>query len=75
MHYSILPVDMNMDLDVIYEEITYKDQLVLVKIIDGVQILERLYSTNPLDFLNPELQPGTILQNPLINLTERCYNE
>ena len=75
MHYSILPVDMSQDLEVTYEEITYKDQLVLVKTISGVQILERLYSTNPLDFLNPELQPGTILQNPLINLSERCYNK
>lgn len=67
MHYSILAVDQNMDLDVTYEEITYKNQLVLVKTIDGMQVLERLYSTNPMDFLNPELQPGTILQNPLIN--------
>ena len=67
MHYAILPIDEGMDLDVTYEEITYKDQLVLIKTIDGVQILERLYSTNPLDYLNPELQPGTILQNPLIN--------
>ena len=74
MHYSILPINEEMDLKVTYEEITYKDQLVLVKTIDGVQTLERLYSTNPFDFLNPELQPGTILQNPLINLKERCYN-
>lgn len=75
MHYSILPVDTSTDSNIIYEEITYKDQLVLVKVIDGVQTLERLYSTNPLDFLNPEFQPGTILQNPLINLSKRCYND
>lgn len=67
MYYSILAIDENMDLDITYEEITYKNQLMLTKTIDGVRIIERLYSTNPADYLNPELQPGTILENPLIN--------
>lgn len=67
MHYSILPIDESMDFDISYQEITYKNQLMLIKTIDGVKIVERLYSTNPLDYLNPELQPGTILENPLIN--------
>lgn len=67
MHYSILPIDESMDFDVSYEEITYQDQLMLIKTIDGVKIIERLYSTNPVDYLNPALQPGAILENPLIN--------
>ena len=67
VYYSILPIDENMDRDVTYEEITYKNQLMLIKTIDGVKMIERLYSTNPIDYLNPELQPGKILENPLIN--------
>lgn len=75
MHYSILPIDYGEVPDIKYEEITYKNQLILTKIVGGTQIIERIYSTNPLDYLNPELQPGTILQNPLINSQKRCYNE
>jgi len=67
VYYSILPIDDSINIDITYEEITYKNQLMLIKTIDGVKIVERLYSTNPLDYLNPELQPGTILENPLIN--------
>ncbi len=75
MHYSILAIDNSELADVKYEEVTYKNQLILTKIIGDTQIIERIYSTNPLDYLNPELQPGTILQNPLINRQKRCYNE
>ena len=75
MHYSILPIDYSEDINARYEEIMYKDQLILTKIVDHVQTIERLYSTNPSDYLNPKLQPGTILQNPLINSQKRCYNE
>lgn len=75
MHYSILPVDYSEQADVKYEEVTYKNQLILTKTMGDIQTIERIYSTNPLDYLNPELQPGTILQNPLINRQKRCYNE
>ncbi len=75
MHYSILPIDYSEESEIKYEEITYKNQLILTKIVGDTQIIERLYSTNPGDYLNPELQPGTILQNPLINSQKRCYNE
>ena len=75
MYYSILPIDQSMDQDIVYEEIIYKDQLVLIKTVGNIQSIERLYSTNPTDFLNPDLQPGTILQNPLINSQKKCYNE
>lgn len=67
MYYSILSIDENFDKDIQYEEMMYKDKHILIKNIDGIQILERLYSTDPYDYLNPEFQPGTILQNPLIN--------
>lgn len=67
MYYSILPFDEDSSLNVEYKEVMYKNQLVLVKNINGIQMLERLYSTNPTDYLNPDFQPGTILENPLIN--------
>lgn len=75
MHYSILPIDESIDSDIKYEEIIYRNQLVLTRIAQNVQTIERIYSTNPKDYLNPELQPGTILENPLINRHKRCYNE
>lgn len=75
MYYSILAVDYSEGVDIQYEEITYKNQLILTKIVGDTQIIERLYSTNPVDYLNPELQPGTILKNPLINSQKKCYNE
>lgn len=74
MYYSILPID-ETDQDIKYQEVIYKDQLVLTRIVNNIQSIERIYSTNPHDFLNPALQPGTILQNPLINSQKRCYNE
>lgn len=75
MFYSILPIDQGIDSEVKYEEITYKGQLILTKTVGDVQTIERLYSTNPLDYLNSQLQPGTIVTNPLINSQKRCYNE
>lgn len=74
MYYSILPID-ETDHDVEYQEIIYQGQLVLTKTVDKIQTIERIYSTNPQVFLNPSLQPGTILENPLINSQKRCYNE
>lgn len=75
MHYSILPIDYKGDSEIKYEEIMYNNQLVLTKIVDEIQTIERIYSTNPKDYLDPKLQPGTILTNPLINKQKRCYNE
>lgn len=75
MHYSILAIDYSGESDIKYEEITYKNQLILTKIVGDTQTIERIYSTDPKDYLNPELQPGTILENPLINRQKRCYNE
>lgn len=75
MYYSILPIDDSMDLEVEYKEIIYQGQLILTKTVGNVQTIERLYSTNPVDYLNQQLQPGTILENPLINRQKKCYNE
>lgn len=71
MYYSVLPIDESTNYDISYEEIIYKDQLILTKNIDGIRVVERIYSSNPLDFLDPHLQPGAILQNSLINPCER----
>ena len=75
MHYSVLPIDYGGNLDIKYEEIRYKNQLILTKVQGSIHTIERIYSTNPKDFLNPSLQPGTILENPLINTEKKCYNE
>ena len=75
MHYSVLPIDYSMDSNIEYEEITYKNQLVLTRIENNIQTIERIYSTNPKDFLDPKFQPGTILENPLINTSKKCYNK
>ncbi|NLI89829.1 MAG: hypothetical protein GX366_05420 [Epulopiscium sp.] len=75
MFYSILPIDDKQNQQIEYQEVIYKNQLLLTRTINGTQTIERLYSTNPEDFLNPDFQPGTILENPLINSQKRCYNK
>jgi hypothetical protein len=49
-----------------YEEVSYKGYTVLACVTEEGHILERIYSTDPSDFLNPELQPGMLLENSLI---------
>lgn len=49
-----------------YVELEYNGYQVLAcKVPDGYR-LERIYSTNPKDFLKTDLQPGKILENALI---------
>jgi len=63
--YSIAPI-YGLDLPVEYEQIIYKGIEVLAcKTADGY-ILERIYSTNPQDFLRTDMQPGKLLENALI---------
>lgn len=65
MMYSIAPI-YGLDLPVEYVQIEYAGFEVLAcKTTEGY-ILERIYSTNPRDYLNPNLQPGKILENSLI---------
>jgi hypothetical protein len=64
MYYGILPPDENFQGG--YEEINYLGYTVLAVKEETGYILERLYSTNPQDFLNKALLPGTLLSNSLI---------
>ena len=63
--YSIAPV-YGLDEPVEYVELNYNGYEVLAcKTAEGYR-LERIYSTNPLDFLKADLCPGKILENALI---------
>ncbi|MDO5567545.1 MAG: YlzJ-like family protein [Planctomycetia bacterium] len=65
MMYSIAPI-YGLELPVEYEQIEYNGFEVLACKTPGGYILERLYSTNPQDFLREDLQPGKLLENALI---------
>lgn len=65
MMYSIAPV-YGLELPVEYEQIEYNGFEVLACKTPQGYILERLYSTDPQDFLREDLQPGKLLENALI---------
>ena len=63
--YSVAPI-YGLDEPIEYVELNYNGMDVLAcKTSDGY-VLERIYSTDPKDFLNENLQPGTLLENTLI---------
>lgn len=65
MMYSVAPI-YGLDEVVEYVELDYDGYQVLAcKTPDGY-VLERIYSTNPSDYLRADLQPGKILENALI---------
>lgn len=65
MIYSIAPI-YGLDHLVEYEQIEYNGFEVLACKTPEGYVLERLYSTNPHDFLRADLQPGKLLENALI---------
>lgn len=65
MMYSIAPV-YGLELPVEYVQVEYNGFEVLACKTEGGYILERVYSTNPQDFLRADLQPGKLLENALI---------
>lgn len=67
MMYSVAPI-VGLELPVEYAQLEYGGIEVLAYKSDLGYILERVYSTNPNDFLRPDLQPGTLLENSLIKL-------
>lgn len=67
MHYSILPIFVPEEQEPLYEAIDYKGYQVLACKTETGYVLERVYSTNPKDFLNPELTPGSVLENSFVN--------
>jgi len=64
--WSILPADIVLDnIDSLppYEEISYSGMKCLVEKTGSTQYrVIRLLTTNPKDYLRPELQPGTMLK-------------
>ncbi len=65
MMYSVAPI-YGLDEHVEYVELNYDGiDILACKTADGY-VVERIYSTNPKDFLNASLQPGTLLENALI---------
>lgn len=66
IQYSIMPV-YTPEEELVYEQIEYNGYNVLACKTAQGYVLERIYSTNPIDFLDSTLQPGTLLENRLIN--------
>lgn len=64
-HYSILPIYYPEDASP-YVEVEYAGKHVLAYQAEYGYILERVFSSNPRDFSNPQLTPGILLQNSLI---------
>lgn len=65
MMYSVAPI-YGLDEPLEYVELNYAGiDILACKTTEGY-IIERIYSTNPNDFLNMNLQPGTLLENALI---------
>jgi hypothetical protein len=63
--WSILPTELvlnNIDEPPVYEEIQYNNIKMLVEKINPTQCkINRLLSTDPQDYLHPQMQPGSIL--------------
>ena len=65
MYYSVAPI-YGLEEPQEYVELDYNGYSVLAcKTCDGY-ILERVFSTNPRDFLKEDLKPGKLLENNLI---------
>ncbi|MGL5677756.1 MAG: YlzJ-like family protein [Cellulosilyticaceae bacterium] len=67
IHYAIIPVYESEEAAPIYEEVAYKGYELLACKTEWGYIVERIYSTNPVDFINPEITPGAVLENSFIN--------
>lgn len=68
MHYSIIPAEMIFDewdgaeLEQ-YREMTYNNRQFIVELMEENQAkIVQLLSTDPLDFMDPQYQPGTIIK-------------
>lgn len=65
MMYSIAPI-YGLDEPLEYVELNYNGIDILACKTPEGYVLERIYSTDPKDFFNINLQPGTLLENALI---------
>lgn len=67
IHYSILPIYIPEEESPLYEVVDYKGYQVLACKTEEGYLLERMYSTNPSDYMIPELSPGSVLENCFVN--------
>lgn len=65
MMYSVAPI-YGLEEPLEYVELNYNGLNVLACKTAQGYVLERIYSTDPKDFSNINLQPGTLLENALI---------
>ena len=67
IHYAIQPIYIPPEASPDFHILDYMGyEVVACKTEEGF-VLDRIFSTNPGDFLVDSLQPGTLLQNSLIN--------
>ncbi|MEF9960940.1 MAG: YlzJ-like family protein [Niameybacter sp.] len=67
IHYAVQPVYMPPEANYDYHIVDYMGYEVVACHTEEGFILDRIFSSNPQDFLIDSLQPGTLLQNSLIN--------
>lgn len=67
IHYAIIPVYTPEEESSDYRVLDYMGYEVIACHTEDGFILDRIVSTNPKDYLIESLQPGTLLQNSLIN--------
>lgn len=73
--WTILPTEMilsNVDTQAtVYEEVTCNNMKLIVEKVGSTQyMVSRLLTTDPQDYLRPEMQPGTILTyKPILQIT------
>ncbi|MDF2877110.1 MAG: hypothetical protein K0S30_206 [Clostridia bacterium] len=65
MYYSVAPI-YGLDEPLDYVELDYNGSSVLACKTGEGYILERIYSTDPKDYLREDLKPGKLLENNLI---------
>lgn len=70
IQYSILPVYYQEEASP-YVEVEYAGHHVLAYQAEYGYILERVFSTDPKDFSDPQLTPGILLENSLIKKVNR----
>ncbi|MGL4736852.1 MAG: YlzJ-like family protein [Cellulosilyticaceae bacterium] len=63
--YSILPIATDEEV-MRYEMLEYQGKQVLACVTPEGYVMERLYSSDPSDYLDNTLQPGILLENSLI---------
>lgn len=65
MMHTVMPMEVifpPLEAVVTLKEIPYNGvNMIVEQLPDGRNRIERIISSNPMDFLNPQMQPGTII--------------